>query len=76
MVLLAPKPDPFTPAITQLDRLGADLLAAQQRLALTPKTHAKQVGVTVTTLAGITSGTSDPKRSTITAALRWLARNR
>jgi len=74
MVLLAPtSPNPYPPAIERLNLLGPDLLVAQRRLKLTTAQQAKQIGISTLTLLGITTGVSNPTRTTITACLRWLS---
>lgn len=73
-VLIAPAPpNPHADALQRVNLLGADLLAAQQRLGITPAVQALQIGVGVTTLTGLTSGITNPVRSTVTSCLRWLA---
>lgn len=74
MPLLA-APNPHAAALARVNLLGSDLTAAQQRLGLTPTAHALQIGIGVTTLTGLTSGSTNPTRATILAALRWLAAN-
>lgn len=78
MVLLAPAlpPSPFTLAVVRINLLGADLDAARARRRLTVAAQAAEIGIGTATLLGLTTGTTNPTRSTVVAALTWLAQHR
>ena len=75
MVLLAapPKPSPNYPVtIETLTKLPELLRARRDKLRLSNKTQAAQIGIAQYTLSSLYTG-SNPSLSTILACLRWLA---
>ena len=75
MAILIPS-DPWADALQRLNLLGPDLLAARSRLGLTAAQQAAAIGISLTSLTGITASTANSSKATITAVLRWLAANR
>jgi predicted transcriptional regulator len=64
---------PHAAAAELIENLGPDLTRKRMRRNLTVPEAAKQIGVTSATLTKLEAGTSNPTRSTIVSALRWLA---
>ena len=73
-MLLAPAPpNPYADAALRVNLLGADLLKTRERRGITAAAQAEEIGIGIPTLAGLIAGTTNPVRSTVVAALRWLA---
>ena len=64
---------PHTLAADLIENIGPDLTRKRLRLDLSLAEAATRVGVGTTTLTNLEAGTSNPTRSTIVSALRWLA---
>ena len=70
---LTPGLNPHEAAVLRINLLGPDLLAKRGQLSATAQAEA--IGISTGALAGITSGTTNPQCSTVTACLKWLAAN-
>jgi transcriptional regulator with XRE-family HTH domain len=66
-------PDPYELAAQRINLIGADLQATVTRRNITTVQAADEIGIGRTTLTGLIAGTTNPTRSTIDAALHWLA---
>ncbi len=75
-MLLAPSTQPpiDVPAVAAelVTNLGTELLNTRMRRDLSIAEAAAQIGVGTDTLTKLEAGTSNPTRTTIVAALRWL----
>lgn len=67
--------NPYNEALQRINLLGPDLTAARSRMKLSAQKQADAIGISLTSLSGITSGKGNPSKATTTACLRWLSSN-